>query len=279
MRKFFGLIQAGAFLAAALAAAAYPTPLQLYQANEALQAGEADKALALLNMLTQPGDVAEAFNLRCRVEFTLEEWDRAANDCGQAVKMDGANSMYHLWLGRALGEKASRASGWAGRRSRRAPWQSCRITFGSHCATCWACRRLSLLPSAPWPAPDPEDRPHQASQVSEWLATGVPAPAAKPPVASEPVRDDGGRDGAGDDGATSRPASREAVAVRPRPAVPRGAVAAVRRSRPPPPGLAGRAGGGGRCASDCGVRRTHLPAGADRRRETCHSGISCMATV
>jgi tetratricopeptide (TPR) repeat protein len=110
VRKFFGLIQAGAFLAAALAAAAYPTPLQLYQANEALQAGEADKALALLNMLTQPGGVAEAFNLRCRVEFTLEEWDRAANDCGQAVKMDGANSMYHLWLGRALGEKASRAS-------------------------------------------------------------------------------------------------------------------------------------------------------------------------
>jgi tetratricopeptide (TPR) repeat protein len=44
------------------------------------------------------------------VEFTLEQWDRAANDCEQAVKLDGENSDDHLWLGRALGEKASRAS-------------------------------------------------------------------------------------------------------------------------------------------------------------------------
>jgi tetratricopeptide (TPR) repeat protein len=86
---------------------------QLDQANAALQAGEADKALALLNTLDKldkPGGSAEAYNLRCRVEYTLEQWNQAANDCEQAVKLDGQSSDDHLWLGRALGEKASRAS-------------------------------------------------------------------------------------------------------------------------------------------------------------------------
>lgn len=83
---------------------------QLAQADAALQAGEADKALALLNPLIKPGGKPEAYNLRCRVEFALEQWDRAANDCEQAVKLDGQNSDDHMWLARALGEKASRAS-------------------------------------------------------------------------------------------------------------------------------------------------------------------------
>jgi tetratricopeptide (TPR) repeat protein len=77
------------------------------QARAALQAGEADKALALLDKL---GGNAEAYNLKCRVEYALEQWERAANDCEQAVKLDGQSSDDHLWLGRALGEKASRAS-------------------------------------------------------------------------------------------------------------------------------------------------------------------------
>ena len=71
------------------------------QANAALQAGEADKALALLQS-TSAGS-AEAHNLACRVRFTLEQWDAAANECQQAVNLDGQNSSYHLWLGRALG--------------------------------------------------------------------------------------------------------------------------------------------------------------------------------
>ncbi len=83
---------------------------QLAQANADLQAGEADQALELLSALAQPGGPAEAYNLKCRVELTLEDWDRAVGDCEQAVKLDGTNSDDHLWLGRALGEKASRAS-------------------------------------------------------------------------------------------------------------------------------------------------------------------------
>ena len=83
---------------------------QLTQANAALQAGEADKAMSLLNALIKSRGKAEAYNLKCRVEYTLEQWDRAANDCEQAVKLDEQNSDDHMWLARALGEKASRAS-------------------------------------------------------------------------------------------------------------------------------------------------------------------------
>ena len=40
----------------------------------------------------------------------LEQFDAAATACEQAVRLDEQNSDYHLWLGRALGERAARAS-------------------------------------------------------------------------------------------------------------------------------------------------------------------------
>jgi hypothetical protein len=83
--------------------------------------------------------------------------------------------------------------------------------------------------------PDSEDRPQAASQVSEWLAPSVSAADAKPPVASEAARDDGGGDVSGDDGAVSLPSPRDPVASWFRPAISRGAVAAISRSRPPRP--------------------------------------------
>ncbi len=86
---------------------AQPAPEQLAQANTALQNGEADQALRLLDALPSS---AEAHNLRCRVQFSLKHWDAAAAECEQAVAMEPRNSDYHMWLGRALGEKASRAS-------------------------------------------------------------------------------------------------------------------------------------------------------------------------
>ena len=99
-------------------AQASPHPLEheqltqpLAQANAALQAGEADKALALLKSLpSSAASLAEAANLECRVRFTLEQWDAAATECQEAVRLDAQNSGYHMWLGRALGEKADRAS-------------------------------------------------------------------------------------------------------------------------------------------------------------------------
>ena len=79
--------------------------------NLALQNGEADEAFSLLGEL--PADdaaSAEAHNLRCRVLFTLEQWEKAADECEQAIRLDGQSSDYHMWFGRALGEWAGSAS-------------------------------------------------------------------------------------------------------------------------------------------------------------------------
>lgn len=94
----------------------YPVAAQsmrdgLAQVNAALQAGEADKALALLGSLPSPaGGSAEAHNLRCRVLFTLEQFEAAKDECQQAVDLEPGSSNYHLWYGRALGEAADRAT-------------------------------------------------------------------------------------------------------------------------------------------------------------------------
>src|SRR6202012_1180869 len=52
-----------------------------------------------------PGD-AEAHNLLCRVYYQEEHWDDAIRECETAVKLMPMDSEYHLWLGRAEGEKA-----------------------------------------------------------------------------------------------------------------------------------------------------------------------------
>ena len=103
-----GVVLASAAVLSASALIGERSPLA--QATAALQSGEADKALALLSPLAQPGGEAQAYNLKCRVEYSLERWDQAANDCEQAVKLDGRSSDDHLWLARALGAQASRAS-------------------------------------------------------------------------------------------------------------------------------------------------------------------------
>ena len=103
-------VLAGVVLASAAVLSASAQSLPLAQATTALQAGEADKALAILSPLAQPGGEAQAYNLKCRVEYSLEQWDQAAKDCEQAVTLDGRSSDDHLWLARALGAQASRAS-------------------------------------------------------------------------------------------------------------------------------------------------------------------------
>lgn len=103
--------QANADAAPAAGAAVPAQPQTLAQANTALQAGEADKALALLASPPASGPgAAQAQNLLCRVRMTLEQYEAAVSECEQAVRLDAQNSDYHLWLGRALGEKADRAS-------------------------------------------------------------------------------------------------------------------------------------------------------------------------
>jgi tetratricopeptide (TPR) repeat protein len=105
------LLAAWLLHAAAVAACAQIAPATLAQANAALQAGEADKAISLLAALPTTGaGAADAQNLICRVRFELQQWDSAVHNCEQAVRLDGSNSNHHMWLGRALGEKAGRAS-------------------------------------------------------------------------------------------------------------------------------------------------------------------------
>lgn len=72
-----------------------------------LMSGKADDAIARLNssLATNPND-AEAHNLLCRVYYQEERWDDAIRECQTAVKLMPADSNYHLWLGRADGEKA-----------------------------------------------------------------------------------------------------------------------------------------------------------------------------
>jgi tetratricopeptide (TPR) repeat protein len=94
-------------IAVAFAVTAEAAPAPLAQADAAWQAGDADRTLALLDSLPAS---AESHNLKCRVLYALERWDAAVSECEKAVAMDGGNSNDHMWLGRALGEKADRAS-------------------------------------------------------------------------------------------------------------------------------------------------------------------------
>lgn len=83
----------------------------LNEANADLQAGLADKALAILTPLPASGTNADvAQNLQCRVRFTLQQWSQAAAACQQAVHLNGKNSDFYMWLGRVLGQEASHAS-------------------------------------------------------------------------------------------------------------------------------------------------------------------------
>lgn len=100
------ILGAGCGLAHAQIAAA-----TLSEANADLQAGQADKALALLTPLATSGTGADvAQNLLCRVRFTLQQWSLAAEECQQAVNLSAKNSDYYMWLGRVLGQQASHAS-------------------------------------------------------------------------------------------------------------------------------------------------------------------------
>lgn len=98
-------------LAAFVASQAAHASATLSTADADLQAGKADEAVAMLNeALNSDPKNAEANNLLCRVEYTLQQFDEAAANCEKAVHLSPQNARYHLWLGRATGERASRAS-------------------------------------------------------------------------------------------------------------------------------------------------------------------------
>jgi cytochrome c-type biogenesis protein CcmH/NrfG len=72
-----------------------------------LTLGRADNAISRLRLsLTANAEDAEAHNLLCRVYYQEEQWDDAIGECETAVRLTPLDSEYHLWLGRAYGEKA-----------------------------------------------------------------------------------------------------------------------------------------------------------------------------
>jgi tetratricopeptide (TPR) repeat protein len=81
------------------------------QADQAFQAGEADKALQQISSLPQGGSgSAEALILACRIHYALQQWDKAVSECRHATQLDSQNFEYHMWLGRALGLQAEHVS-------------------------------------------------------------------------------------------------------------------------------------------------------------------------
>jgi cytochrome c-type biogenesis protein CcmH/NrfG len=81
--------------------------------RDLLAAGRVDEAItALQGQISARPNNAESYNLLCRAYFSVGDWDRAVSYCDKAVRLEPSNSQYHLWLGRAFGEKASHSSFW-----------------------------------------------------------------------------------------------------------------------------------------------------------------------
>ncbi len=90
-------------------------------ARDLLCAGRVDDAVAAIQarLQTSPQD-AEAHHLLARAYLFIEKWDRAVEAAERAVALQPKSSDYHLWLGRAYGNKAEHcnficASGLAGK--------------------------------------------------------------------------------------------------------------------------------------------------------------------
>jgi cytochrome c-type biogenesis protein CcmH/NrfG len=76
-----------------------------------LAAGRVDDAIVTLqNKITAAPNDAESQNLLCRAYYSLTNWDASITACQKAVALEPGNSQYHLWLGRAYGEKADHSS-------------------------------------------------------------------------------------------------------------------------------------------------------------------------
>jgi tetratricopeptide (TPR) repeat protein len=75
------------------------------------EAGQHVEARALLEEAQRatPGDPRAAYYLG-RIAYAAQDWGKASDWFGRAVKQDEDNANYHLWLGRAYGAEAQRAN-------------------------------------------------------------------------------------------------------------------------------------------------------------------------
>jgi tetratricopeptide (TPR) repeat protein len=102
MKVVFAKVAVFVFLILGLAVFAAAAPAAVDSAG-LLSAGPMnDLLVALMNR-----NDAESYNLRSRVYYATEQWDAAIQNAEQAVNLRGEDSQYHLWLGRAYGQKAA----------------------------------------------------------------------------------------------------------------------------------------------------------------------------
>lgn len=88
-----------------------PADADLTTAQRAYEASDYNKAVQILQDAADkhPRD-AEIHLLLAKSHFELRHYDAAASSAEKALAIAPDNSLYHEWLGRSLGEKASRAS-------------------------------------------------------------------------------------------------------------------------------------------------------------------------
>jgi len=71
--------------------------------EQMLASGSIDEVVRTLSKLND----AASLNLLSRAYYAIEQWDNAVKNGERAVSASPDNAMYHLWLGREYGEKAS----------------------------------------------------------------------------------------------------------------------------------------------------------------------------
>jgi tetratricopeptide (TPR) repeat protein len=104
----FALVLIFGFLPSSVRAA---DPAPTVASAEMLSAGRVDDDIeSLQQQIQKSGANAQSYFLLCRAYYMLGDWDRGIRACEQASKLDPQSGLYQLWLGRAYGEKADRAS-------------------------------------------------------------------------------------------------------------------------------------------------------------------------
>jgi tetratricopeptide (TPR) repeat protein len=86
-------------------------PRNVRDPERLLAMGRADDAIGTLQQRISSNESdAKAWNLLSRVYLAEEQWDKAVDAGENAVALAANSSEYHLWLGRAYGEKADHIS-------------------------------------------------------------------------------------------------------------------------------------------------------------------------
>src|SRR5436853_424600 len=89
----------------------FVTAMEAMPPNDLLATGRIDDAIASYQaqLKSSPRD-ASLYHSLTRAYFALQDWDHAISNGEKSVALASDNSDYHLWLGRAYGEKADRAN-------------------------------------------------------------------------------------------------------------------------------------------------------------------------